>query len=433
MQSTKINKVVLAYSGGLDTSTIIPWLKENYGCEVICFTADVGQGQELDGLEARAIKSGASKLIIGDLREELVEEYILPMLHSGAIYEQRYLLGTSIARPVVAKHLVQVAEQEGADAIAHGCTGKGNDQVRFELAVMALNPKLKVIAPWREWDIQSREDALEYMAKHNIEFSVTKNPSLYSRDQNLWHISHEGGPLEDLDNAAQDDIYQLSVTLEQAPDQPESVAITFEQGNPVALNGEPMSALEIIEQLNLLGGKHAIGQIDLVENRLVGMKSRGIYETPGGTILYAAHRELESITLDRQTAHVKEMIALHYAELLYYGQWFSPLRVALDAFFSSTQHNVSGTITFKLYKGNLMVVKRESATSLYRQDIATFGHSAVYDQADAAGFIRLFGLPSMIHAQVNAQKPKAASFAQPEVPWEEQLPKYIPMPVHGED
>ncbi len=428
MQKSSVKKVVLAYSGGLDTSTIIPWLKENYGCEVVCFTADVGQGEELDGLEERAIKTGASKLIIGDLREELVNDYILPMLHSGAIYEQRYLLGTSIARPVVAKHLVEIAEQEGADAIAHGCTGKGNDQVRFELGVMALNPSLKVIAPWREWDITSREDALEYMEKHNVEFSKKKNPSLYSRDQNLWHLSHEGGPLEDLANAPQDDLYMLSVTPEQAPDQPEQVSLTFEQGNPVALNGQPMSALQIIEQLNILGGKHAIGQIDLVENRLVGMKSRGIYETPGGTILCFAHRELESITLDRHTAHVKEMMALQYAELVYNGQWFSPVREAFDAFFSSTQKNVTGTITLKLYKGNLMVVKRESPTSLYRQDIATFGHSSVYDQKDAAGFIRLFGLPSAIHARVSKNNAIPA-----EMPWGEKIPGFAPVQTHGED
>ena len=400
MQKSKFNKVVLAYSGGLDTSTIIPWLKENYGCEVVCFCANVGQGEELEGLEARALKSGASKLIIGDLRDELVNEYIFPMLHSGALYEQRYLLGTSIARPVVVKHLVQIAEQEGADAICHGCTGKGNDQVRFEVGVMALNPALKVIAPWREWDITSREDALAYLEKHNIPFPVKNNPSLYSRDQNLWHISHEGGPLENLANAPRDDLYQLSVTPEQAPDAPEIVTIAFEQGNPVALNGVVMGGVELIEKLNVLGGKHAIGQIDLVENRLVGMKSHGIYETPGGTILMFAHRELESITLDKATAHTKESLALNYAELVYNGQWFSPLREAMDAFFLSTQKCVTGSITLKLYKGNLIVMKRESPLSLYSEKVATFGHSADFDHSDSTGFIRLFGLPAKIHAKV---------------------------------
>jgi len=428
MEKVSINKVVLAYSGGLDTTTIIPWLQENYHCEVICFTADVGQGEELDDLAERALQNGASKLIIRDLRAELVEEYVLPLIHSGAVYEQRYLLGTSIARPVVAKHLVQIAEQDGADAIAHGCTGKGNDQVCSELGVMALNPALKVISPWREWAIESREDALEYLKQHNIAFPLHNNPSLYSRDQNLWHLSHEGGPLEDLANAPQADLYQLSAAPEQAPEQPEQVEITFEQGNPVALNGEAMSALAIIEKLNLLGGKHAIGQVDLVENRLVGMKSRGIYETPGGTILFFAHRELESITLDRQTAHIKLQNGLHYAELLYDGKWFSPAREALDAFFASTQTNVSGTIGLKLYRGNIMVVKRASDTSLYRQDIATFGHSADYNQGDAAGFIRLFGLPSSIHASVNKnngnteKSPSAAG-----------LPVSCPLPVRGKD
>lgn len=403
MQTSKYNKVVLAYSGGLDTSTIIPWLIENYGCEVICFCADVGQGQELDGLEARALQAGASKLIIGDLREELVSEYIFPMIHSGALYEQRYLLGTSIARPVVVKHLVEVAEQEGADAICHGCTGKGNDQVRFEVGVMALNPTLKVIAPWREWNIKSREDALAYMEAHGIDFPVKKNPSLYSRDQNLWHISHEGGPLEDLANAPEEDLFQLSVTPEQAPDQPETVCITFAQGDPVALNGEVMSSVELIEKLNQLGGKHAIGQIDLVENRLVGMKSHGVYETPGGTILMFAHRELESITLDKATARTKESLALNYADLLYNGQWFSPLREAMDAFFTSTQKTVSGSITLKLYKGNLIVIKRESPFSLYSQNIASFGHSTDFDHSDSTGFIRLFGLPAKIHASIRKQ------------------------------
>ncbi|MEM5774507.1 MAG: argininosuccinate synthase, partial [Anaerolineaceae bacterium] len=307
------------------------------------------------------------------------------------------------------KHLVEVAEQEGADAICHGCTGKGNDQVRFEVGVMALNPALKVIAPWREWDIKSREDALAYMEAHGIDFPVKKNPSLYSRDQNLWHLSHEGGPLEDLANAPEEDLYQLSVTPEQAPDQAETVCITFEQGTPVALNGQYLGGVELIEQLNQLGGKHAIGQIDLVENRLVGMKSHGIYETPGGTILMFAHRELESITLDKTTAHTKESLALNYAELVYNGQWFSPLREAMEAFFTSTQKTVTGSITLKLYKGNTMVVKRESPYSLYSQNIASFGHSTDFDHSDSTGFIRLFGLPAKIHASIKKEMEDAAA------------------------
>ena len=427
MQKTKINKVVLAYSGGLDTSTIIPWLKENYDCEVICYCANVGQGAELDGLEARALQAGASKLIIGDLQDELVNDYIFPMIHSGALYEQRYLLGTSIARPVVVKHLVQVAEQEGADAICHGCTGKGNDQVRFEVGVMALNPSLKVIAPWREWNIASREDALDYLKQHNIPYPMKNNPSLYSRDQNLWHISHEGGPLESIANAPQDDLYQLSVTPEQAPNEPETVAITFEQGNPVALNGVSMGGVELIEKLNELGGKHAIGQIDMVENRLVGMKSRGIYETPGGTILMFAHHELESITLDKYTAHAKEALALNYADVLYNGQWFSPLCEAMNAFFESTQKFVSGVITVKLYKGNLMVMKRESPFSLYSQDIASFGQSTDYDHQDSAGFIRLFGLPSRVQAYMQKQ----ALEAGPHMP-AQKLPVEMPFAADGD-
>lgn len=404
MDKSKIKKVVLAYSGGLDTSTIIPWLIENYHCEVICFCADVGQGQELDGLEERALAAGASKLIIGDLRDELVNDFIFPMVHSGALYEQRYLLGTSIARPVVVKHLVEIAEKEGADAICHGCTGKGNDQVRFEVGVMALNPALYVIAPWREWDIKSREDALAYMEAHGIDFpDKKKNPSLYSRDQNLWHISHEGGPLENLTNPLDADLLQLSVTPEQAPDKAETISITFDQGSPVAVNGEVMDGVALIEKLNQIGGKNAIGQIDLVENRLVGMKSHGIYETPGGTILMFAHRELESITLDKATAHTKESLALTYAELVYNGQWWSPLREAFDAFFKTTQQTVSGTITLKLYKGNIIVLKRESPYSLYSEKIASFGLTTDFDHKDSTGFIRIYGLPSKIHASVKKQ------------------------------
>ncbi|KPL73755.1 argininosuccinate synthase [Ornatilinea apprima] len=409
----KANKVVLAYSGGLDTSVIIPWLIENYGCEVICFAADVGQAEELDNLEARALQSGASKLIIGDLKEEFAKDYLFPMIHSGALYERKYFLGTSIARPVIAKHLVQVAEQEGADAIAHGCTGKGNDQVRFELAIMALNPTLKVIAPWREWDITSREDALAYLEAHNIPFP-NNNPGLYSRDRNLWHISHEGGKLENLANAPDDSMFMLSNSPKSAPDEPETVEIAFENGNPVAIDGVSYSPAQIVMKLNALGGKHGIGRVDMVENRLVGMKSRGVYETPGGTILYAAHQELESITLDRETMHMKDTLSLQYAKLVYFGQWFTPLREAFDAFFSVTQKAVTGKITLQLYKGNVIVIKRSSPYSLYREEYATFGPSPVYDQSDAAGFIRLFGLSSKVQALIQMDDVKV-----PQVPIEE--------------
>ncbi len=404
MAKQQVKKAVLAYSGGLDTSVIVPWLRENYNCEVVCFCADVGQGEELDGLEARAKQSGASKLIVQDLKEELAGEYIFALLRSGAVYERKYLLGTSIARPLIAKHQVMVAEAEGADAVAHGCTGKGNDQVRFELAFTALDPRLKVIAPWREWDIRSREDALKYLKDHNLPYPPgATNPKLYSRDRNLWHISHEGGPLEDASKPPSEDVYVLSVSPENAPDTPEEVAITFESGNPVALNGKPYSPAALIAVLNELGGKHGIGRVDLVENRLVGMKSRGIYETPGGTILMTAHQELESITLDRDTLHYKDTVAQRYAELVYFGQWFSPLRESLDAFFSETQKVVSGTVILKLYKGNLIITGRTSPYSLYREEFATFGHSAVYDHTDAAGFIRLFALPSKVRAMMEAQ------------------------------
>ena len=399
MAKQVVNKVVLAYSGGLDTSVIVPWLKENYDCEVICFCADVGQGDEMSDLEARSKVSGASKLILQDLKDEFAAEYIFPLLRSGALYERKYLLGTSIARPVIAKHQVMVAEAEGADAVAHGCTGKGNDQVRFELAFTALNPRLKVIAPWREWDIRSREDALAYLNAHGLPYPPgSANPKLYSRDRNLWHISHEGGPLEDANWPPEEEVYQLTVSPQEAPDQPEEVEITFECGNPVALNGKSFSPAGLVETLNVLGGKHAIGRVDLVENRLVGMKSRGIYETPGGTILSTAHKELESITLDRDTLHYKDVVAQRYAELVYFGQWFTPLRASLDAFFVETQQPVTGSVTLKLYKGNLIVAGRTSPYSLYREEFATFGHSAVYDHTDAAGFIRLFALPSKVRA-----------------------------------
>jgi argininosuccinate synthase len=390
---------VLAYSGGLDTSIIVTWLKEAYGCEVVCFTADIGQGVgETASLAKRAKESGASRLISEDLREEFARDYIFPLLRSGAVYEGKYLLGTSIARPLIAKHQVLAAEQVGADAVAHGCTGKGNDQVRFELTYTAINPRLKVIAPWREWDIRSREDAVAYAKAHHITLPDTTGKSLYSRDRNLWHLSHEGGPLENLANAPEEDLFQLTVSPQKAPDKPEPVEIGFENGNPVSLNGKKLSGAKLIESLNEIGGRNAVGRVDLVENRLVGMKSRGVYETPGGTVLVAAHRELESITLDRETQHYKESIAQRYAELVYFGQWFTPLREDLQAYIDKTQERVTGSITLQLYKGNVIVQKRSSPFSLYREDFATFGHSLVYDHSDAAGFIHLFGLPLKVRA-----------------------------------
>ena len=392
-----IQKVVLAYSGGLDTSCIVPWLKENYSCEVVCFCADVGQAEELDGLEKKAIASGASQLIIHDLREEFAHDYLFRLLRSGAVYERKYLLGTSIARPLIAKHQVDVAHQVGADAVDHGATGKGNDQVRFELTYTALDPRLKIIAPWREWTIRSREDALAYAAAHHVPVSASLK-SIYSRDRNLWHISHEGGLLEDPWNEPEESMYQLSVAPEAAPDQPEYVEIEFEAGTPVAVNGEKLSAAALVTQLNEIGGRNGIGRVDMVEGRLVGMKSHGVYETPGGTILMAAHQEIESIVLDRDTLHFKDVVALKYAELVYYGQWFSPLREALDAFIESTQGPVTGLARLKLFKGHIIPVGRQSPFSLYREDFATFGQENVYDQIDAKGFIRLFGLPLKVRA-----------------------------------
>ena len=392
-----IHKVVLAYSGGLDTSCIVPWLKENYGCEVVCFCADVGQAEELNGLEKKATASGASQLIIHDLKEEFARDYLFRLLRSGAIYERKYLLGTSIARPLIAKHQVDVAHQVGADAVAHGATGKGNDQVRFELTYTALDPRLKIIAPWREWTIRSREDALAYAAAHKVPVSATLK-SIYSRDRNLWHLSHEGGLLEDPWNEPDETMYQMSVAPEAAPDQPEYVEIEFDAGTPVAVNGEKLSPASIVTKLNEIGGKHGIGRIDMVEGRLVGMKSHGVYETPGGTILMAAHQEIESIVLDRDTLHFKDVIALKYADLVYYGQWFSPLREALDAFIDSTQGPVTGMARLKLFKGNIVPVGRKSPFSLYREDFATFGQENVYDQVDAKGFINLFGLPLKVRA-----------------------------------
>ena len=394
----QVKKVVLAYSGGLDTSVIVPWLKENYGCEVVCFCADVGQGDEdLRGLEQKALRSGASQCVIHDLKEEFASEYLFRMLKAGGVYEHKYLLGTSVARPLIAKHLVDVAHEVGADAIAHGATGKGNDQVRFELKVMALDPRLKIVAPWREWDIRSREDAIAFAAKHNIPVVATIK-SIYSRDSNLWHLSHEGGLLEDPWNEPEEAMYQISTSPENAPDEPEYVTIEFESGTPVAVNDEKLSAAKIVERLNAIGGTHGIGRVDLVENRLVGMKSHGVYETPGGTILFNAHRELESMILDRETMHFKEMVAVKYAELAYNGLWFTPLREAIDAFVDSTQGPVTGTVRLKLYKGNIIAAGRKSPFSLYREDFATFGQEDVYDQSHAEGFIRLFGLSMKVRA-----------------------------------
>lgn len=397
-EKKSIKKVVLAYSGGLDTSVIVPWLKENYGCEVVCFCANVGQGdQELDALEQKALASGASQLIAHDLREEFASDYLFPLIKSGAIYERKYLLGTSVARPLIAKHLVDVAHEVGADAIAHGATGKGNDQVRFELTVMALDPRLKIIAPWREWEIRSREDAIAYAAKHNVPVTATIK-SIYSRDANLWHLSHEGGLLEDPWNEPEEAMFQISASPENAPDEAAYVEITFDHGNPVAINGEKMSPLQLVATLNALGGAHGIGRVDLVENRLVGMKSHGVYETPGGTILLFAHRDLESLVLDRETINFKDQMALKYAELVYDGMWFTPLREAMDAFVNATQGPVTGAVRLKLYKGNIISAGKQSPFSLYREDFATFGQEDVYDQSDAMGFIHLLGLPLKVRA-----------------------------------
>jgi argininosuccinate synthase len=399
----KVDKVVLAYSGGLDTSVIVPWLKENYGCQVVTYTADLGQGgDELEGLEEKALASGATKAYIVDLQEEFLSDYAFPTMQAGAIYERLYLLGTSFARPVTAKRMVEIAEQEGADAVAHGCTGKGNDQVRFELTVKALNPHLQVIAPWREWDIRSREDALAYARAHDVPVAATEK-SIYSRDRNIWHMSHEGGILEDPWNAPAEDMFCLTVAPEDAPDEPQNVVIHFEQGVPVAVDGQALGPVELLAHLNEVGGAHGVGRADLVENRLVGMKSRGVYENPGGEILYTAHQGLESICLDRDTLHYKEVVAHRYAELVYFGQWFTPLREALDAFVRRTQERVTGDVRVKLYKGHCSVTGRRSPFSLYREDFATFGKDDVYDQSDAEGFINLFGLPLKVRALIERE------------------------------
>jgi argininosuccinate synthase len=397
-----IKKVVLAYSGGLDTSIIIPWLKERYNCDVIAMAADVGQGAaEFEGLEAKALATGASRLYVADIKDELVNDFIWPTLKAGARYET-YLLGTSFARPPIAKALVEIARKEGADAIAHGCTGKGNDQVRFELTVQALAPDLAIIAPWREWDIKSREDAIDYAQARDIPLKITRETN-YSKDRNLWHLSHEGLDLEDPANEpAYENLLELGVTPESAPDAPTFVTLSFERGVPVALDGERLNGVALIERLNTLGGANGIGTIDLVENRLVGMKSRGVYETPGGTILYTAHDALETLCLDKETAHFKQMVAQRYADLVYNGQWYTPLREALDAFVNNTQQSVTGEVKLKLYKGNATTIGMTSPYSLYDIDMASFGESD-YDHTDATGFIHLFGLPMKIAAKRRRQ------------------------------
>jgi len=399
----KPNKVALAYSGGLDTSIIIPWLKESYGCQVVAVCGNIGQGdEELAGLEEKARKTGASEVYIEDLREEFVTRYLWRLVRSGAVYEHKYLLGTSVARPLLAKTQVEVALRTGCDALAHGCTGKGNDQVRFELAYKALAPNLRVIAPWREWDIRSREDALAYAARRNVPVAATA-ARIYSRDRNIWHVSHEGGALEDPATAAPDDVWMLTASPKDAPDTPAEVAIGFEKGSPVSVNGFRMAAVDLLEALNRIGGEHGIGRTDLVENRFVGMKSRGCYETPGGTLVTAAHRELEALTLDRSLLHYKQRLALDYAELVYNGFWFTPLREALDAFFDLASQNTTGEVTLRMFKGNLEPVSRRSPYSLYSLDIASFTMGASYDQKDAEGFIDLIGLPIRIRAAVTGK------------------------------
>lgn len=396
-------KVILAYSGGLDTSVIIPWLKENYDYEVIAVAGNLGQDEELKNLKEKALKTGASKIYIEDLQDEFVNDFIFPTLKAGAVYENKYLLGTSMARPVIAKRLVEIAEKEGAIAICHGATGKGNDQVRFELTIMALNPRLKIIAPWRIWNLKSRDEEIEYALARNIDIPVSKEKN-YSRDRNLWHLSHEGSDLEDPWNEPGENLCMICTPPAKAPDEPEYVEIDFEEGIPVKVNGTPDDGVSLIKLLNKIGAKHGIGIEDMVENRLVGMKSRGVYETPGGTILYAAHRELESITLDRDILHYKQLIAVKFAELVYDGKWFTPLREALSAFVDVTQKTVTGKVRLKLYKGNVMPAGVKSPFSLYSEEFATFGEDGVYNQKDAEGFIRLFGLPIKMRALMEQEK-----------------------------
>jgi len=413
MAKKKVSKVVLAYSGGLDTSCIVPWLIENYKCEVVTFTADLGQEEELAGLPEKAKISGAVKSYVEDLRQEFLTDFVFPTLKAGAIYERQYLLGTSYARPLIAQRLVEIAELEGADAIAHGATGKGNDQVRFELGVMALNPRLKVIAPWREWDIRSRADALEYATVHGVPVTA-EGKSKYSRDRNIWHLSHEGYILENPWLEPEEEMFLLSVAPEKAPDKPRYVEIDFKAGLPVRVDGVARGPVELLTYLNKLGGKHGVGRIDIVENRLVGIKSRGVYETPGGEILYTGLRALETLCLDGMTMHYKDVVAEKYAEMVYNGKWFTPLRDALDAFVASLMRNVSGTVRLKLYKGMCSVVGRKSPYSLYREDYATFGADDVYDQSDAEGFIHLFGLPLKVKALLAIEGLGKSSLEQPD-------------------
>lgn len=403
----EIKKVVLAYSGGLDTSIIIPWLKENYNnCEVVCVSGNVGQASELEGLEEKAIKTGASKIYIEDLTKEFIEDYIYPTLKAGAAYENQYLLGTSFARPLIAKRIVEIAKKENADAICHGCTGKGNDQVRFELTIKHFAPDMPIIAPWRIWDIQSRDEEIDYAEAHNVPLKINRETN-YSKDMNLWHLSHEGLDLEDPANEPMyDKILELGVTPEKAPDQDTYITLHFEQGVPTALDGKAMDSVELLKALNKVGGENGIGIIDMVENRLVGMKSRGVYETPGGTILYKAHDALETICLDKETQHYKQKMALTFADIVYNGQWFTPLREALSAFVDQTQKTVTGDVKLKLYKGNIILAGITSPYTLYDEQVATFSQDEVYNQKDAEGFINLYGLPIKVKAMLDKQREK---------------------------
>lgn len=400
----QFKKVVLAYSGGLDTSIIITWLKENYGCEVIAVAGNVGQADELDGLHEKALKTGASKLYIEDLQDEFVDEFVIPTMKAGAVYENKYLLGTSFARPIIAKRIVEIAKAEGADAICHGCTGKGNDQVRFELTIKAFAPNMPIIAPWRTWELKSREEEIEYAEAHNIPLKINRETN-YSKDKNLWHLSHEGLDLEDPTNEPKyNEILEMGVSPENAPDEPTYVTISFEKGIPTAVDGKKMKGSDLIKELNVIGGKNGVGIADIVENRLVGMKSRGVYETPGGTILYHAHEVLETLCLDKATQHYKQQIALKFADIVYDGQWYTPLREALSAFVDETQKTVTGEVKLKLYKGNIINSSVTSPYSLYSEEIATFGEDEVYNQADSAGFINLFGLPIKVKAMLDGEK-----------------------------
>lgn len=411
--------IALAYSGGLDTSIIVPWLKEHYDARVICVAADVGQGTELEGVRQKAIASGADECYVEDLREEFLTSFVYPTLRAGAIYGRKYLLGTSMARPLIARRQVEVARQVGADALAHGCTGKGNDQVRFELTYAAFAPELPVIAPWREWNIRSREDALAYAAAHNVPVAATKD-KIYSRDANIWHLSHEGGVLENPGAEPPKDLYMLTTPVEDAPDKSEVVVIGFEKGTPVSVNGERMNPVQLLTALNIIGGRHGVGVIDLVEDRLVGMKSRGVYETPGGSLLYAAHSELEQLVLDRRTLAAKDNIAPRYADLVYEGRWWTTEREAYDAFVNVTQERVTGEVALRLYKGSIAIAGRQSAQALYDERFVTFGEDDVYQQSDAAGFIRLFSLPARVRALKDQEAANEAANVLPLVPREEE-------------